>query len=70
MALNPGADVDRRMLVAVLIRFAELVMQLKRRGQRGKGDQGQPQDREQQIKGKSSYVGFHERMHSSNAGML
>jgi len=47
MALDPGADVGGRMLVAVLILFAERVVQLKRRGQRGKGEQAEPQQRNQ-----------------------
>ena len=34
------------MLVAVLIRLAELMVQLKRRGQRRKREQGQAQQRD------------------------
>ena len=40
MALDPGTEVGRRMLVAVLVRFAERMVQFERRGQRRKREQG------------------------------
>ena len=46
MALDPRTEVGRRMLVAVLIRLAELMVQLKRRGQRREREQGQAQQRD------------------------
>jgi hypothetical protein len=58
------------MLVAVLVRFAQRMVQLERRGQRWEGRQGQAQHREQQVEGESSYVSLHERVHSSNPNML
>ncbi len=47
MALDPRAEVGRRVLVAVLVRFAELMVQLEGRGQRGKRDQREPEDQNQ-----------------------
>ena len=51
MALDPGADVGGRMLVAVMILFAERVVQLERRGQRGKSKQTKPQHRDHEVCG-------------------
>ena len=47
MALDPGTKIRSRMLVAVLVRFAERMVQLEGRGQRRERHQGQPQDQEQ-----------------------
>jgi len=45
MALDPGTKVGCGMLVAVLVRFAERMVQLERRSQRRERHQGQPQQR-------------------------
>ena len=53
MALDPGAKVRRRMLVAVFVRLAERMVQLEGRGQRRKGHQGQAQHRNDEEYGKA-----------------
>lgn len=60
MALDPGTEIGRGMLVAVLVRLAELMMQLERRGQRRKRHQRQPQQRDEQTYGKAILHGLRE----------
>lgn len=43
MALDPGTEVGRRMLVAILVRLAERMVQFERRSQRREGQQAEPQ---------------------------
>ena len=47
MALNPRAEIRSRMLVAILVRLAERMVQLERCGQRREGQQAQPQKQDQ-----------------------
>lgn len=53
MALDPRAEVGRGVLVAVLVRLAELMVQVEGRGQRGKRDQREPEDQNQRRYGKA-----------------
>lgn len=53
MALDPGAEIDGGMLMAVLIRLAERMVQLESRGQRRERDQGKPQQRNNEEYGKA-----------------
>lgn len=52
MALDPGAEVVGRMLVAVLVRRAERMVQLKGRGQRREGQQAEAQQGDNEDYGK------------------
>ena len=66
MALDPRTDVRGRMLVAILVRFAERMVQLERRGQRRESEQGKPQHREQQITSAVSRQGLHQAGDNTN----
>src|SRR5438034_6799878 len=49
MALYPGTEIRRGVLVAVLVGLAERMVQLQRRSQRGERQQADAQQRKQQI---------------------
>ena len=52
VALDPGTEVGRRMLVAILVRLAERMVQFERRGQRRKGQQAEAQQGDNEDYGK------------------
>lgn len=66
MALDPGTEVRRGVLVTVLVRLAERMVQLQRRGQRGEGQQADAQQRKQQIATAVSHQSLHQAGDNTN----
>jgi hypothetical protein len=55
MALHPRAEVNSRMLMPIVVRGTKLMMEFKGRQERRKGQEAQPENRDEQICGETAF---------------